>query len=618
MDTTLRVASSHPAGCVSAGTLEWYGLRDQPFAKGARHRISELDRTRRDALAALYLGVLSSRSLLTLLAPEGMGKTPLLVELAARLERAADVIVLSGPSVARGQLSALAARERTTGQRTVLVVDDAHELSLQVLEEIQRLLESGMPHDWLQVILAGPPSLGEHILAPSLGRLRQRQTLIPTLGQLSAAETMAYADHQLSVAGYPETTSLFTREAMARIADESDGVPGRIDEVCRRALALGAAGNWRSIGRPIVEEAIADIRPSDDAPPHELDPEVEEVAEPLPMAVGQGSMLLFPSVGAVGGNRAVPGPIAQLTPVPPSRPAGDPIVHAGPWRLHPAIEDAVRPSERRAPVPPLRRDPKPRSPSRPAAAPDTHRPVDVAESPAEGPFGGRDSEPEEEPLLAPLPPGTPATYTVPDSPQLSKLVANLLATEERPGARSIVFASVDQGRHTSRLCADVAKVIAAAGSSRVLVVDADRDSPELHEQFGRGPGPGLGEVFDDRVAWETVTIAVGPKLFLLSAGGVTRPGSFCLLPQQVAGLMSKLQARFDYVLINALPLDHGGDSIEFGRNADGVLLVVAAHATRREAAREAKEQLEVVGARVLGAVLTDRTFPVPDAIYRRL
>lgn len=82
--------------------------------------------------------------------------------------------------------------------------------------------------------------------------------------------------------------------------------------------------------------------------------------------------------------------------------------------------------------------------------------------------------------------------------------------------------------------------------------------------------------------------------------------------------MSELKGRFDYILVNGMPLDRGSDSVVFGKSAEGVLLVVAAHATRRAAARQAKALLETAGARLLGAVLTDRTFPIPDAIYRRL
>ena len=112
-------------------------------------------------------------------------------------------------------------------------------------------------------------------------------------------------------------------------------------------------------------------------------------------------------------------------------------------------------------------------------------------------------------------------------------------------------------------------------------------------------------------------VSVGPNLSLLTSG-LTRPGAFCLRPDQAANLMGDLQSRVDYVLVNGMPLEQGSDSVVFAKCAEGVVMVLAAHVTRRSAARQAKEQLETTGARLIGTVLTERTFPIPDAIYRRL
>ena len=72
---------------------EFYGLRQQPF--GADRRVAYLDRTRRDALASLYFGVLSGRNILVLVGADGLGKTLLLRELVARLQRDAHIILLA-------------------------------------------------------------------------------------------------------------------------------------------------------------------------------------------------------------------------------------------------------------------------------------------------------------------------------------------------------------------------------------------------------------------------------------------------------------------------------------------------------------------------------------------
>ena len=140
----------------------------------------------------------------------------------------------------------------------------------------------------------------------------------------------------------------------------------------------------------------------------------------------------------------------------------------------------------------------------------------------------------------------------------------------------------------------------------------------MPDQFGVGSRPGLSEILDGRLPIEAAVVSVGPHLSLLTSGLVPRPGAYCLRPDRVEHVMGALKKRFDYVLVNGVPLDHGSDSLVFGKCVDGVLFVVAAHATRRTAARQAKEQLEAAGARLLGVVLTERRFPIPDFIDRRL
>jgi Mrp family chromosome partitioning ATPase len=72
------------------------------------------------------------------------------------------------------------------------------------------------------------------------------------------------------------------------------------------------------------------------------------------------------------------------------------------------------------------------------------------------------------------------------------------------------------------------------------------------------------------------------------------------------------------VLIDAPSMGSGDDSVMLGRSAEGVILVLRANSSRRETARKAVRNLENANVRVLGAVLNHRTFPVPEAIYRKL
>jgi len=75
---------------------------------------------------------------------------------------------------------------------------------------------------------------------------------------------------------------------------------------------------------------------------------------------------------------------------------------------------------------------------------------------------------------------------------------------------------------------------------------------------------------------------------------------------------------FTVILIDAPPINTHADAALLGSMADGVVMILQANQTRREAAERAKEILDAGGVRVLGAVLNKRTFPIPEFLYRRL
>jgi receptor protein-tyrosine kinase len=88
--------------------------------------------------------------------------------------------------------------------------------------------------------------------------------------------------------------------------------------------------------------------------------------------------------------------------------------------------------------------------------------------------------------------------------------------------------------------------------------------------------------------------------------------------EMMRACIAQLRARFDYVLIDAPILGNYPDVMSLGILADGVILVLQAHSTRREVACRVKHELEASGVQVLGAVLNDRTFPIPEGVYLRL
>jgi succinoglycan biosynthesis transport protein ExoP len=112
---------------------------------------------------------------------------------------------------------------------------------------------------------------------------------------------------------------------------------------------------------------------------------------------------------------------------------------------------------------------------------------------------------------------------------------------------------------------------------------------------------------------------VGPdNLWLLAAGVPVQDSAVLLNSNRITERLNELRSQFDYVLMNAPPLNAFGDGMVLGRLADGVVLVLEADATRREAAVRVTENLRAANIPVLGAVLNNRKFPIPAAVYSRL
>ena len=97
------------------------------------------------------------------------------------------------------------------------------------------------------------------------------------------------------------------------------------------------------------------------------------------------------------------------------------------------------------------------------------------------------------------------------------------------------------------------------------------------------------------------------------------PDAYTLLAsERLAGYIAELRRSFDYVLVDSPPASLYTDSVVLGAISDGVALVIKAHCSRRSTANKILEDFAAARVRVLGAVLNQRTFPVPEAIYSRL
>jgi capsular exopolysaccharide synthesis family protein len=193
----------------------------------------------------------------------------------------------------------------------------------------------------------------------------------------------------------------------------------------------------------------------------------------------------------------------------------------------------------------------------------------------------------------------------------------LQQAEERPHA--VVFAGIELGDGCSRICANTAKTLAQNISGSVCLVDANLRSPSLAQFFGVSNHHGLADALRQQGTIRDFTQQLRPdNLWLLSCGSFATDAPSLLSSDHLKALLTQLRKEFDYLLIHVPGVILDGAASMWGPLGDGVILVVEANLTRREVARKAKESLESANVRLLGAVLNNRTFPIPEAIYRNI
>ena len=264
--------------------LEYYKLKEQPFGVTPDSRYLFLTPTQKDALSSVIYGIESGCGFVALIARPGLGKTTLLFQTLDILREKARLVFLfqtiSTPvDLLRALLSGLGspdmrgslvemqiklknvlAEQYSGGKRVVLVIDEAQNLDDSVLELVRMLSNFETASDKLiQIILAGQPQLAENIGSPELVQLRQRVSIFARLNPFTADETTLYIAHRLKVAGYASDMPLFTKDALALIAQSSEGIPRNINNLCFNALSLGAALEQKPIDRDIVRQVTADL-----------------------------------------------------------------------------------------------------------------------------------------------------------------------------------------------------------------------------------------------------------------------------------------------------------------------------------------------------------------------
>jgi Mrp family chromosome partitioning ATPase len=199
-----------------------------------------------------------------------------------------------------------------------------------------------------------------------------------------------------------------------------------------------------------------------------------------------------------------------------------------------------------------------------------------------------------------------------------KLVQRIFPPGGQRSPQVVIFSGAEHGHAASNICARCCEVLAVRGDGPVCAVDASFGSPFLHRYFGLENAKGLAEALCDySPIQDSVHNINGTKIWLMPAGTANISLNCSEVPERLKERVSELRTFFKYVMIHSpVYSDRTAAPPSFG--ADGVVLIVEANSTRRETVREVMEELRILGTPVLGVVLNNRTFPIPDAIYNKL
>lgn len=263
---------------------EFFGLRANPFNVNPDPRYLFLTRHTEEALACLTYGIQSRKGFVLLTGEVGTGKTTLINKLMEwlRLQQVATAFIFNSrmdvpqfldfmmadfgvpcDAMTKSQLlqrlyNWLLDRYRA-GETAVLVVDEAQNLSDEVLEEIRMLtnLET-FTEKLLQIVLVGQPELEQRLKQPQLRQLRQRLTLRAKTHPLNLEETKSYIAQRLRIAG-SNGDPIFDTEATVAIFRYSLGIPRVINLLCEHCLVSGFVDQKKTIPVEVVDSVARDF-----------------------------------------------------------------------------------------------------------------------------------------------------------------------------------------------------------------------------------------------------------------------------------------------------------------------------------------------------------------------
>ena len=262
----------------------FFALKEKPFSLTPNPRFLFLSKTHNEVYAHLIYGIESRAGFVEVTGEVGTGKTTILRTLLSHLDESKYRVAfifnpkltafellrninrefgvaddgLSSPDLIHA-LNAFLLAENQAGRTPILVIDEAQNLSGEVLEQIRLLSNLETEEDKLiQVILVGQPELRHHLSDHSLRQLNQRIAVRYQLRPLNREETCSYILHRLNIAGRPDG-NVFAQKALNRVFQCSGGIPRRTNLICDRALLTAYSEERGIVSRRDVNQAVAEL-----------------------------------------------------------------------------------------------------------------------------------------------------------------------------------------------------------------------------------------------------------------------------------------------------------------------------------------------------------------------
>ncbi|MDQ6978637.1 MAG: AAA family ATPase [Mariprofundaceae bacterium] len=283
--------------CLQSVVNAHFGLQESPFSIAPDPRFLFMSHQHQEAWAHIRVGLQGEGGIILLTGEVGTGKTTICRHFLASLrqqdetERPIDLAYILHPALSVNELLHTLCEELTIataaacsvktymdalnhhlleshakGRNTVVMIDEAQNLSAEVLEQLRLLtnLETS-ERKLLQILLVGQPELRELLQRHELRQLNQRITARCHLEAMTQVETRACIDHRLRIAGCDKP--LFTAAALRGVYRRSGGIPRLINLICARAL-LGAYAHAKTgIGSAVIQQAAKEIFGSSSPPP---------------------------------------------------------------------------------------------------------------------------------------------------------------------------------------------------------------------------------------------------------------------------------------------------------------------------------------------------------------